>query len=226
MAGSAYVFPHEICATPLKIDGHILSRSARVCFGLELTCPMEENIEKWHQSKLRKYDSEISFEARKNGWRFYSLIIEVGARGWVPNSVAPALRQLGLTAVNSICKKLSFIALKSSYVIWLNRFNQDFQSWRLIDSTKPHHGNLPISNSRVPAEGKCRKLTLSKDKDEKQKTKGICDESKHKEIAKDSPPDYQQLIGTVKNMIKRVETRLESLHLRDSKLSDSDVELF
>ena len=78
----------------------------------------------------------------------------------------------------------------------------------------------------MPAEGKCRKLTLSKDKDEKQKTKGICDESKHKEIAKDSPPDYQQLIGTVKNMIKRVETRLESLHLRDSKLSDSDVELF
>ena len=148
VAGSAYVFPHEICATPLKIDGHIISRSARVCFGVELTCPMEENIEKWHQSKLTKYENEISFEAKENGWRFYSLIIEVGARGWVPNSVAPALRQLGLSTVNSICKQLSFIALKSSYIIWLNRFNQDFQSWRLFNYfRKFRQGNLLTSTS-------------------------------------------------------------------------------
>jgi hypothetical protein len=43
---------------------------------------MEKNIEKWHQSKLRKYENEISGEAKKNGWRFYSIIVEVGARGW------------------------------------------------------------------------------------------------------------------------------------------------
>ena len=44
--GSKYVFPHEVCATPLKIDGHL--RKTKTCIGLELTCPMEENISVWH----------------------------------------------------------------------------------------------------------------------------------------------------------------------------------
>ena len=33
----------------------------------ELTCPMEENFEKWHVIKKEKYDNEISLEAAKNG---------------------------------------------------------------------------------------------------------------------------------------------------------------
>ena len=53
--GSRYVFPHDVCATTLKIDGYVLSRKAKVCFGIELTCPMEENIDKWHAAKLAKY---------------------------------------------------------------------------------------------------------------------------------------------------------------------------
>jgi len=91
-------------------------------------------------------------EAKKNGWRFYSLIIEVGARGWVPNSVAPALRKLGLSGVNAFCKKLSFIALKSSYIIWLNRFNREFQPWRLGDySSNSGIVNPSVSFSLEPA---------------------------------------------------------------------------
>jgi Reverse transcriptase (RNA-dependent DNA polymerase). len=135
-AGSAYVFPFEVCATPLKMDGYVLSRNSRICFGIELTCPMEENIEKWHQSKLAKYENEISSEAKKNGWRFYSIIIEVGARGWVPTSTLSALTRLGLPAAKSLANRLSFIALKSSYIIWLNRFNQDFRPWRLSERPK------------------------------------------------------------------------------------------
>jgi len=86
LAGSAYVFPHEICATPLKIDGHIISRAARVCFGLELTCQMEENIEKWHQSKLRKYDTEISFEVRKMAGGSIVSSLRVGTEFCRPSS--------------------------------------------------------------------------------------------------------------------------------------------
>src|SRR4029079_10392276 len=46
--GSAYVFPHVVCLTTTKIDGYIISESARICIGLELTCPMEENLVKQH----------------------------------------------------------------------------------------------------------------------------------------------------------------------------------
>src|SRR5690606_24102796 len=102
-----------------KMDGYVLSRNSRICFGVELTCPMEANNKKWHQSKLAKYENEISSEAKKNGWRFYSIIIEVGARGWVPTSTLSALTRLGLPAAKSLANRLSFIALKSSYIIWL-----------------------------------------------------------------------------------------------------------
>ena len=129
--GSKYVFPHEVCATPLKIDGHLVSRKTKTCIGIELTCPMEENISVWHQAKLLKYDEEIRSEAQRNGWTFHSVIIEVGARGWIPHGVRSALTRLGLPSVNTLCHNLSHIALKSSYVIWLNRWNKDFQPWRL-----------------------------------------------------------------------------------------------
>ena len=131
--GSAYVFPHVVCQTSLRIDGYILSRTARTCIGLELTRPMEENIAKWHGSKLRKYEEEISFQATKNGWKFYAIVIEVGVRGWIPTSVHSGLSRLGIPRhlVKSVCKELTFLAIKSSYIIWLNRFNQDFQPWRL-----------------------------------------------------------------------------------------------
>ena len=90
---------------------------------------MEENIAKWHGSKLRKYEEEISFQATQNGWKFYAIVIEVGARGWIPPSVHSGLSRLGIPRhlVKSLCKQLTLLAIKSSYIIWLNRFNQDIQ---------------------------------------------------------------------------------------------------
>ena len=58
-------------------------------------------------------------------------MIEVGARGWIPSNVASSLARLGLPAVKNLCGKLGLLAVKSSYVIWLNRFNKDFQTWRI-----------------------------------------------------------------------------------------------
>lgn len=131
---SKYQFPCEVCATPLKMDGYILSRTARLCVGVELTVPMEHNIATWHTTKLRKYENEIRLEAARNRWRFESIILEVGARGWIPSSVPSLLSSLGLPAVNNLCKRLSIVAIRSSYMIWLNRFNRDFFPWRLRDN--------------------------------------------------------------------------------------------
>ena len=73
-----------LCLTTTKIDGYIISESARICIVLELTCPMEENLVKQHSFKQRKYE-ELASEAAQNGWRFEKLIVEVGARGFVPS---------------------------------------------------------------------------------------------------------------------------------------------
>ena len=92
------MFPQEICATPLKVDGFIISKSRRLCILVELTAPMEHNIQKWHQSKLKKYESELCLEAERNGWKLHCLVLEVGARGWIPPSVISGLRLLGTPA--------------------------------------------------------------------------------------------------------------------------------
>ena len=128
--GSKYIFPHEVCTTPLKIDGHIVSRKKRICIGIELTVPMEENVSKWHASKSSKYD-ELILEAKKNNWKMYTIIVEVGAKGWIPSNTMSAFSSLGLRSPKDLCNRLSHNALKSSYVIWINRFNKSFEPWRL-----------------------------------------------------------------------------------------------
>ena len=42
-----------------------------------------------------------------------------------------SLNKLGLPAVNNLSKDLSLLAMKSSYIIWVNRFNREFSPWRL-----------------------------------------------------------------------------------------------
>ena len=120
-----------MCLTATKIDGYIMSESARICIGLELTCPMEENLAKQHSFKQQKYE-QLASEAAQNGWRFEKLIIEVGARGFVPCHVHKALSRLDIKA-KSLINKLVIWAQKCSYVIWINRFNKDFQTWRLVE---------------------------------------------------------------------------------------------
>ena len=138
---SSYVFPHYICASPLKVDGFIVSNSSKVCIILEFTSPMEDNLDMWNTRKKVKY-LELEMEARKNGWTIRSVFIEVGARGWVPQRVFTGLRNLGLAALAArrLCKRLSYLALKSSYIIWINRFNKEFHPWRLKDQDQKDGG--------------------------------------------------------------------------------------
>jgi len=147
---SAYVFPQDVCLTPLKIDGHVISRDKRICVGIELTAPMEHNIATWHTAKLKKYEDELRIEAERNRWTLHMIVIEVGARGWIPTSVYSSLARLGLPSVKSLCGKLSLLAVKSSYVIWLNRFNKDFQTWR-ISVGDPSAGGARTSGEPAPA---------------------------------------------------------------------------
>src|SRR4051812_9564738 len=83
------------------------------------------------QSNVKKYENELRLEDERNKWTFYSCVLEVGARGWIPPSLVSSLNKLGLPAVNNLSKDLSLLAMKSSYIIWVNRFNREFSPWRL-----------------------------------------------------------------------------------------------
>ena len=56
-----------------------------------------------------------------------SVIIEVGARGFVPSHVHKAFSRLDIKA-KALINKLVIFSQKCSYVIWINRFNKDFQA--------------------------------------------------------------------------------------------------
>ena len=51
---------------------------------------MEENLVKQHSFNQRKYEV-LAAEAAQKGWRFEKLIVEVGARGFVPSHVRKTL---------------------------------------------------------------------------------------------------------------------------------------
>ena len=59
----------------------------------------------------------------------WKLVLEDGC-----SSVISALNSLGIPAVSGICRRLSLLAVKSSCIIWLNRFNRDFHTHRLKES--------------------------------------------------------------------------------------------
>ena len=86
-----YQFPAVVNITSLICDGYIISKSQRICIILELTVPMEENIEYWHHFKLGKYG-----ELQSQGWTLHHFSIEVGCRGFVPRRFSGICRKLGL----------------------------------------------------------------------------------------------------------------------------------
>ena len=97
-----------------------------------MTSPMDENVAKWHNEKSAKYRSSI--EDVKD-WEFVDMAVEIGALGWIPPSVTKQLKSLGFTSkeLNDLKQDLRHTARSCSYVIFLNRFNKEFHTWRIGD---------------------------------------------------------------------------------------------
>ena len=132
--GSAFGFPYEVCATSLRIDAYIISRASKTCIaGPELTAPMEENIHSWHKLKTEKYNS-LRF-ADDPSWCVHNLVLEVGARGFIPPSFRISLRKLGFEnqEIKVLSDACSLMVQRCSYIIWLNRGNKLFsrEDWNL-----------------------------------------------------------------------------------------------
>ena len=119
----AYQIPFEVDVSTMMCDGYIISRSKKIFIVLELTVPMEENIERWHLVKLKRY-SKLACP----GWQVHLFMLEVGCRGFVPTRFMSSLRRLGFNPSDSrkLRNDIQLVVRKCSYIIWINRFNKDF----------------------------------------------------------------------------------------------------
>jgi len=154
-AGLKYHFPYEVEVTDLRCDGYIISFSRKVCCIVELTVPMEDNIEYWHQVKTEKYNKAF---ADLPGWTIHLVVAEVGCRGWIPGRFSSLLRGLGFipTEIRTIHNDTQLLVRKCSYIIWLSRFNKDFQTFRVTvtdrknadSSSLPAKGYIQVSNAK------------------------------------------------------------------------------
>ncbi len=119
-----YQMDQKVCATSFTPDGYIVSHDEKICTVIELTCPMEENMDKWHKKKKEKYEEELKSE----GYSMRYLIVEVGARGGLPTTLKREMRKMGLTKneANSVVDECVLMARRCSFVIWCQRFNPEF----------------------------------------------------------------------------------------------------
>jgi len=104
-------------------------------------------------------DGEIPKElSHLQDWTIVYLIIEVGCRGWIPGRFFPLLRKIGFSGqeLRRVHENLQLLARKCSYVIWLNRFNKDFQPFRITVGNDNQNNTLKPSTSAISRDQKDR----------------------------------------------------------------------
>ena len=130
--GDKMVFPMYITVTPLRPDMVIVSKSLRTVIMVELTSPVEENTVKRNKDKRKKYE-DLVFDCQSNKWKTHLICIEVGARGFLAESVNYMISRLAITPTiaKPMKKKISLLALRCSYNIYLQRKSRKFTKWDL-----------------------------------------------------------------------------------------------
>ena len=76
-------------------------------------------------------------------------MIEVGCRGYIPPRFTSYMRQLGFSSPDTrkLRDNIQLVTRKCSYIIWINRFNKDFNSTLRVSVD----GDLlPVSSSSTP----------------------------------------------------------------------------
>ncbi len=121
------VFPTQVSSTNLRPDAIVYSLSIKHIIIMELTCPYEANTADAHHRKYDKYH-ELQQDLTSTGWTVHLHPFEVSSRGFVSYPTTQMLRRLGFPAptVKSLSQQLSSCCLRSSYAIFLARYNK---SW-------------------------------------------------------------------------------------------------
>ena len=123
-------FPPHIYLTAERPDIVLYSNNKKHVIMIELTSPVEENMQSWREKKRTKYE-KLGDNIRECGeWTVHVFTIEVGARGFVGRSVVASGLRLGMDykTASSLAKELSRLAIRCSHFIWLNRNNTGWES--------------------------------------------------------------------------------------------------
>ena len=82
--------------------------------------------------KTDKYVTDIA-SCAEPGWTIIVIAFEVGAKGWIPPSFNRCFKRLGFPSgrVRALANVCQHVALKCSYLIWINRFDKSFLPWRI-----------------------------------------------------------------------------------------------
>ena len=80
LAGTFFFLPH-IAFTELRPDITIFSNKLKRVFLTELRCPCEENMEAWHNAKIKKY-MPLKSVIENNGSSVDLFAVEFGAGGY------------------------------------------------------------------------------------------------------------------------------------------------
>ena len=125
------IFPVHVVPTSQRPDIVLISNKIKHIIMIELTSPMEENIAIRNDFKRKKYEGLVD-ECKQAGWIADLFCIEVGARGFISNSVNFTLKRLGFSwkTINRYRNTVSKVALRCSYAIYLQRNSECFTKWR------------------------------------------------------------------------------------------------
>ena len=152
----AKAFPSEIAVVSGEgscPDGVVWSMETKTVIILELTSPWEENFDKRHKQKMRKYNQLVVdlVQGKYNGikWNAQLLCVEIGARG--------ALHEIAwgcMCSTFGMSKKIrktlrnamQDAAIQCSHFIFLCRYHKVWDPQALRDTWVPPHRDRPTSS--------------------------------------------------------------------------------
>jgi hypothetical protein len=136
--------PVDIYVTDQRPDIIIISRSTKVVILVELTCPVEENIEAAAIRKEAKYHQlcEDINSDKKTNWKCHLMTIEAGSRGFIAKSMYKFIRTLNASGryASQTCKHISRVVQRCSYSIYTHRANPFWDAKRPLLSLNNNSG--------------------------------------------------------------------------------------
>ncbi len=120
----SFTWPVTDVPTLERPDTVFISRSQRVIIWAELTVPIERRISHSAIIKTQRYSSLKTQLLLKN-WTVHDFTFEVGAIGFLGNTVNRLLSALGFprAQIKLMLKRISKMSLRSSFYIWNARKN-------------------------------------------------------------------------------------------------------
>jgi len=120
--GKQLRFPPEIVETSLRPDIILVSKNSKQVIMIELTVPWEDRILEANERKREKYQ-ELVNQCTEAGWKARCEPVEVGARGFIGQSMWRCLRMLGIvgTTRKQALTSVTAMAERTSRWLWLKR---------------------------------------------------------------------------------------------------------